>query len=108
MILTLPVTILLEGIVILVYGAIRRKPVGTLLLASLIINALTQILLWIVLEIFFAAYVTALLTTEVLIWLIESLFILRMTKGELDLKRAFALSFCMNAASFGVGWFLPI
>lgn len=108
MILTLPVTILIEGMVILVYGAVRKKPVGTLLFASAIINMLTQVLLWVTLGIFFREYLAALLAAEGVIWLVESLCMLHMTKGGLDLKSAFALSFCMNAASFGAGWFLPM
>ena len=108
MIQALFVTILIEGIVILAWCAIRKKPAGSLLFASLIINVLTQSLLWSMLRIFYKEYLAALLATEVAIWLVESLLLSRISSSQLNLKSASVLSFCMNAASFGAGWFLPI
>ena len=108
MIWALFVTILIEGIVILAWCAIRKKPAVPLLFASLFINVLTQILLWSLLRIFHTEYLVTLLVTEAAIWLFESLLLFRMSNGQLNLYNASVLSFCMNAASFGVGWFLPI
>ena len=108
MIWALFVTILIEGIVVAAYSLLRRKPTGLLLLASVVINMVTQIILWIVLGIFFQYYVTALFTAEIFIWLVESVLLRWLSNGHMNLKSAIKLSFCMNAASFGAGWFLPI
>jgi hypothetical protein len=108
LIATLLITILVEGIVVLAYSAIQKKPAGNLLVVSVIINVLTQALLWVALQIFFNYYLIALFVMEMLIWLIESLLLFRLSKGQLNLKSAMILSLLMNAASFGVGWLLPV
>lgn len=105
---TLPVTILIEGIVVLAQALFRKKPAGLLLFASVVVNLLTQSFLWVVLGLFYRHYTAALLAAEFFIWPLESFLMLRLANGQLDLKGAIALSFCMNAASFGVGWFLPV
>lgn len=108
MIRTLPVTILIEGIVVLAYCLYRKKSAGSLLVASLFVNLFTQTALWITLEFFYRNYTVALLTAEFFIWLVESLLMFRLSRGQLEFINAVVLSFCMNAASFGLGWFLPI
>ena len=108
MIPTLLVTLLIEGIVVLAYSTLRRKPAGSLQFASFTVNVFTQVILWLALGVFFRYYLIALLTAEGLIWLVESLLMLRFSKGQLNLKSAVVLSFCMNSASFGLGWFLPV
>ena len=108
MIYTLLITLLIEGVVVLVYSAIRKRPAGDLLRVSVIINVFTQIILWIALEIFFRYYLTTLIAAEILIWLVESFLIHRLSKERLSLSNAVFLSLCMNLASFGIGWFLPV
>jgi hypothetical protein len=105
---TLIPTILIEGIVVLVYCRIRNRPVGVLLLASIFVNVFTQFALWVALGIFFRNYLCALLIAEALIWLVEGLLLFHLSNRCLDLKGSLALSFCMNAASFGLGWFMPV
>ena len=108
MIVTLPVTILIEGLVVYVYAAWSRKPVGRLLLASFFANLMTQPILWFSLVIFFRHYMAALIIAEVLIWLAESLLMRRLSGIRLDWKITLVLSFCMNAASAGFGFWLPV
>ena len=91
-----------------VYSVIRQKPAGHLLQASLVVNVLTQVILWIALKIFFRYYLTALIVAEILIWLVESILIYRLSKGQLSPSHAVILSLSMNLASFGIGWFLPV
>jgi hypothetical protein len=105
---TLLITLLIEGMVVLVYSAIRRRPAGDLLQVSFIINIFTQTNLWVALRIFFRYYLIALIVAEVLIWLVESVLIHRLSRGQLSLSNAGFLSLCMNLASFGIGWFLPL
>ena len=108
MIYTLLITLLIEGMVVLVYSAIRRRPAGDLLQVSFIINIFTQITLWVALRIFFRYYLIALIVAEVLIWLVESVLIHRLSRESLSLSNAVFLSLYMNLASFGIGWFLPV
>lgn len=108
MIRTLSLTILVEGIVVYVYSRFRKKSAGMLLRASLAVNVFTQAILWIALGIFFRRYLAALLTVEIFIWLVESFLMFRLSNGQLEMKSAVGLSFCMNAASFGLGWYLPV
>ncbi|HLA05885.1 MAG TPA: hypothetical protein VJ022_00460 [Anaerolineales bacterium] len=108
MILTLLVTILIEGTVVLAYSALRKRPAGPLLFASFIVNVFTQGALWVALQIFFRQYLTALFVAEILIWLIESLLLYHLSRNQLRPVHALILSLCMNLASFGIGWFLPV
>jgi hypothetical protein len=107
-IVTVLATILMEGCVVFIYCAWRKKPVGKLIGASLLINVLTQIALWAVLRVFFQQYLLALFISEVLIWLVESLLLFYLVKEQLKLFEAVILSLMMNVVSFGVGWFLPV
>jgi hypothetical protein len=105
---TLLATILIEGIVVLIYCAIQKKPAGLLFVASLPINLITQAILWLWLRISYPFYIPALLIAEILIWLVESLLLQKLSSGRLNRRDAAILSFYMNAASFSIGVFLPI
>lgn len=69
---------------------------------------MTQSLLWIVLHVFFAHYLVALMVTEILIWVLESLALYFVPSNRLALKDALLLGLSMNLVSFGMGWFLPV
>lgn len=107
MIRTLLVTILIEGSVVLLFCAIKKKPVGSTLLASLVVNLFTQTILWVWLGIFHRFYIAALLIAEIFVWVIEGLLMSKISSGRLNYQDAFGLSFYMNLASFGIGLFLP-
>ena len=108
MIFTLLITILVEGCVVLVYAALRKRPAGILLRASLIVNVLTQVSLWAALRIFYQHYLITLIVVEIIIWLVESVLMYFLARGQLSPVNAIVLSLCMNAASLGVGWLLPV
>ena len=108
MIKTLTVTILLEGIFISGYSLWQKKPLAGVLLASVIVNVLTQIMLWGVLTLFPQHYLITLFTAEVFIWLIESTFLYLFPASQIQWTEALLLSLGMNLTSFGIGWFLPI
>jgi len=105
---TLLLTLLVEGAVVFVYCAVHKRPAGALLQASFIVNVFTQAILWLALRMFFRHYLIALITAEVLIWLVESAFMYKLPGNKLSLSHAAFLSLCMNLSSFGVGWFLPV
>lgn len=108
MILTLLVTILIEGIVVCGFALWQKKPIGHILLASIIGNILTQSMLWGVLKLFPYNYLPTLLSMEFFIWLIESAILRYFPVTQLNWREALALSLGMNLASFGIGWFLPV
>lgn len=72
------------------------------------INVFTQAILWLVLRMFFRYYLIALIAAEFSIWLVEGEFLHRLPGNGLTLRQAMLLSLWMNAASFGVGLFLPV
>ena len=108
MIQTLAITVVVEGIVCLAYSIRRKKPVRPILLTSVFANLITQSLLWIVLSHFFQHYLATLLIAEILIWLIESLFLYGFRLNHLSISESVFLSFVMNLSSFGFGWLLPL
>ena len=108
MIKTLAITILIEGIFIAGYSLWQKKPLAGILLASVIVNGLTQIMLWGVLTLFPQHYLITLFTAEVFIWLIESAFLYLFPACQIEWNEAFLLSLGMNLTSFGIGWFLPV
>ncbi len=108
MILTLPLTILIEGLMAGGFALWQKKTVINLLVASLFANLLTQSLLWGVLRLFPGHYLLALFSTEFLIWLLESAMLYYFPGTRLTWNEALSLNLGMNLASLGIGWFLPV
>lgn len=108
MIVTLPITIIVESTVAAGYSLWAKKPVKTILLTSICGNLVTQSLLWTALNLFFRSYLVTLLIAEILIWIIESILLHSIHSNHLNLKEASLLSLGMNGLSFALGWFLPI
>lgn len=108
MIITLPLTILIEGIIACGFALWQKKPAGRILAASVVANILTQPMLWGALKLFPHAYLLTLFIMEFFIWLIESVILHYFPATRLIWREALYLSFAMNLASFGIGWFLPI
>jgi len=105
---TLSITILVEGVVCLGYSIWRRQPVRYLLITSVFVNLITQTLLWVALSLFYQHYLVVLLVAEIFIWVIESILLYGIRINQLKVREALFLSLCMNLASFGIGWFLPV
>ena len=108
MIRTLLITIVVETIIAGSYAARCKKPVRSILLTAIFANFLTQSLLWLVLSFFFQDYLPALFTAEVLIWFLEGICFYSLRTNRLNFLQSLLLSFYMNIASFGIGWFLPV
>jgi hypothetical protein len=101
-------TIVIEAAIVLAYALWKKRPAGRLLLTSILANLLTQSMLWIVLNFFYARYLTALFISEFFVWLIESAILRYFPGNQLKWREAILLSFVMNLASFSFGWFLPV
>jgi hypothetical protein len=86
------------------YGKLFRP----ILTSSVIVNLLTQSLLWIGLNLFFQHYLATLCFAEILIWITESFLLYCLPANQLRLPDAAFLSLIMNLASFAIGLFLPI
>jgi hypothetical protein len=108
LILTLSITILVEGIIALGYSLWSQKPARPILFTSICGNLITQSLLWIALTIFFRRYLPALIVTELLIWIIESVLFYAVPANRLRFTDSLLLSLGMNLLSFGLGWLLPV
>ena len=108
MIVTLLITLLLEGAIAFGYCVWRNKPVQPILLTSIFINLITQSLLWLTLNLFFRQYLIALIVAEILIWLIEGALLHFVPANRLRFANALRLSLGMNLASFGIGLLLPV
>jgi hypothetical protein len=106
--LTLSITIIVEGFVVLGYSLWHRKLFLPILFTSVCGNLITQSLLWIVLNIFYRHYLVALSVAELLIWMIESILLYAVPANRLHFTDAVLLSFSMNIISFAHGWFLPV
>lgn len=107
--LTLPITLGLEAALALLYARLRRHDGLTLMTLTLLVNLITQPLLWIVLvgqsgE----SLLWVLGLFEVGIVLVEAVLLYLMQGKELPFKEALILSLLLNVDSFVVGLFLPI
>jgi len=71
-------------------------------------NVITQLMLWVALNLFFQNYLATLVISEILIWITESLLLYSVPANHLIIKEASLLSLAMNLSSFTLGWFLPV
>ncbi len=108
MILPLIITIILEGAFISVYAVKRKKPIKQLLVSDILINILTQFLLWGMLTKFPDHYVPVLLGAEAGIFLLEGGLLYLYPYNRLRLVEALLLSFVLNLISFSFGLLLPV
>jgi hypothetical protein len=108
LIVTLLITILVEGSVVIGYSLWRKKPVYPTLLTSICGNLVTQSLLWTILKLFFSYYVMTLIVAELFVWIIESILLYAVSANKLRFANAVLLSLGMYLFSFGLGWVLPV
>ena len=98
----------MEGLIVSGYALWRRKPLGPILVTSVVANLITQSFLWTTLTLFFRDYLIVLLIAEALIWIMESILLYCFAANQLGIWEATSLSLFMNAASLALGWFLPV
>jgi hypothetical protein len=107
LIVTLIITILIEGAIVAGYCIWRGKLLAPILFTSIWANLITQAFLWAVLSLFFQHYIVTLLIAEIFIWMIESFLLYRFSASQFRLPEAMFVSLIMNLASLAFGWFLP-
>lgn len=93
----------------LVYALWRKHPVFYLLTVILLMNMITQPILWLTLSgTFVGLSIVRTLMAETMVWLVEGWILLKALPGEITSKEAFLLSLVLNLASFGLGLMLPL
>ena len=108
--LALSVTIVIEGLIVLVYGTARGLRIWHWLAYAALINLVTQPVLWNLMRLLPAdmPYFPALAVGESLVWVVEAVLLRLLGGGHLTLRKALHLSLAMNVVSCGVGLLLPV
>ena len=110
--LTLPLTILIESVVTILYAKLRHRAMFTLLTSVVLANTITQPFLLVALFMIGTMGQTGLmnylLLFEVIIWLGESVMIYLPQRKEMAFKEALGLSLLLDATSFLIGLTLSV
>jgi hypothetical protein len=110
--LTLPLTLLIESVLAIVYGKLREHSLLTLLTTVILANTITQPFLLIALFMMGAigrtGFMNYLLLFEVIIWLAEAVMIYLPQRKVMAFKEALGLSLLLNATSFLIGLMLRV
>lgn len=104
------VTVVIEGVVVLVYAALRRQALFPWLTQGLLVNMITQPALWLVVmsQRGSAPYVAIIAAAELAIWLVEAALLSLLRGGRFSFQGALALSLILNAVSLSAGLLLPV
>ncbi len=105
---SLPLTLLVEGLLVVLYALWRRKPALTLLLASVIMNLFTQVMLWAAINLYIASPRLTVSVAEIFIFVMEGAFLRLFPGSRLGWVEAMLLSLAINLASFSAGWLLKM
>lgn len=106
--LALPLTILIEAVVALVYASLRKRSRLTLLTLVTLANLLTQPALWFVLGYESGVSYGVIGIVEFFIWLVEAVILYLTQRKTLSFKEALGLSLALNVASFLIGLVLRV
>jgi hypothetical protein len=104
------VTIAVEGVIVLVYAAVRQRNVFAWLTYILAVNVVTQAVLWPVIgsQRSYTSHLTTMMIAEPLIWLAEAGLLYLLRGGRLAVKIALLVSLVLNAVSLGIGLLVPV
>ena len=102
-ILLLAGTAIVEGVVLLLLARLRKKPTGWLVLASIIGNIITVIPLTAGLGLGWFQGVSACLSAEIGVWLVEAAVLRFFPRTQASWKEALLYSGVMNLCSLGAG-----
>jgi hypothetical protein len=108
--LALPLTILIEGILIFAYFTYRKQPWLLPTTLNLIGNLFTQVVLWYLLvnSASDGLSILILLISEAVIVLIEAAILYWPQRTQIKFTEALSISFVLNLVSFTIGLFLPV
>lgn len=103
-------TIAVEGLLALVYAAVRGKRVSRWLTNVLLVNLITHPVLWFVMarQSGDLSYLSILAVAEAGVWLVEAALLYLLGGGQLGFREALLLSLVLNGVSAGVGLVLPV
>lgn len=105
----IPVTLLIESIVAVIYATLRKFPLESLLPITLLTNIFTVFPFWFIYWINYPDFsISALLGAEVLVWFVEAGVIHGALRPRLGLRDALFFSFIANGLSLVIGMLLPI
>jgi hypothetical protein len=92
----------------LIYALWRKHPAFYVLTVILLMNMITQPILWLTLSgTFVGLSIVRTLIAEIIVCLVEGWILFKALPGKITSKEAFLLSLVLNAASFGIGYILP-
>ncbi len=107
--LALPLTVIIEGILVLIYARARNYSRSTLLTLVTLVNLLTQPALWfIVSRQSNGISLGILVIIECFIWLLEAVLIYGLQRHKLSFAESLKLCALLNAISFMIGLLLPV
>jgi hypothetical protein len=103
-------TIAVEGLLALVYAAVRGERVSRWLTNVLLVNLITHPVLWFVMarQSGDLSYLSILAVAEAGVWLVEAALLYLLGGGQLGFREALLLSLVLNGVSAGVGLVLPV
>jgi hypothetical protein len=103
----LPVTLIVELFVGLIYVILRKRPWVPVLLTILLMNLVTQPILWFVVKEMRLTACAFTYVLELIVCLVEAWILYLVLRKSVNFTEILLLSFVMNLASFGVGLLLP-
>jgi len=102
------VTLVVELLLALVYALWRKRPRTKLLTVVLLMNLLTQPVLWVVVSnISDGSVFLPLAIGEIIVWLVEAGILALALRKQAKFLEALGLSLVLNLASFGIGLLFP-
>jgi hypothetical protein len=105
----IPVTLMIESVVTVIYATLRKFPLESLLPITLLTNIFTVFPFWFIYWINYPDFsIPALLGAEVLVWFVEAGVIHGALRPRLSLRDALVFSFIANGLSLVIGILLPI
>lgn len=106
--LALPMTIVIELLLAVVYALKRKRPLLITIALTALANVITQYGLWASLNAFHDQDVLELtIGLEIVIWGIEALILYLPQRKDISFKEAALLSLVLNVVSFSLGLLLP-
>jgi len=106
--LGLLVTLITELAIGLIYVTWRKRPWFSVLLTILLMNMVTQPVLWFLVKELRLSLCIWVYVLEVIVWLVEARILYIVLRKSARFSETLLLSLAMNLASFGIGLLLPL
>jgi len=103
----LTVTIIVELVISVIYVLWRKRPWLPTLLTILLMNMVTQPVVWLVVKSMRLTMCAGTYVLELIVCLLEAWILYRVFRKSVKFSEILLLSLAMNLASFGIGLLLP-